>query len=73
MQDSVCLLDERGEKIGKYTGGWIRSRKLDKDYGKGKLAPYAYCDSDERKACCINANDARRPGKQNMMMRTILG
>ena len=80
-QDLVCLL---GEKIGKYTGGRIRSHKLDKYYGKGKLAPYAYCDSDKRKAHCINANlstdgalryanDARRPGKQNMVMRNILG
>ena len=77
-------LIKRGEKIGKYTGGWIRSHKLDKYYGLGKLAPYAYCNSDKRKARCINANlstdgalrytnDARRPGKQNMIMKNIPG
>ena len=75
---------KRGEKIGKYTRGRIRSHKLDKYYGKGKHALYAYCDSDKRKACCINANlsmdstvryakHARRPGKQNMVMKNILG
>ena len=73
-----------GEKIRKYTGGRIRSHKLDKYYGKGKLAPYTYCDSNKRKARCINANlstdsaltyanDARRHGKQNMMMKNISG
>ena len=46
---------KRGQKIGKYTGGRIRSHKLDEYYGEGNLA-HAYCDSDERKARCIKAN-----------------
>ena len=73
---------KRGKRIGKYTGGRIRSHKLDRYYGKGNLVTYAYCDSDERKARCINANlskdgvvryanDARRPNKNNKIMKNI--
>ena len=73
---------KRGERIGKYTSGRISSHKLDQYYGEGNLAPYAYCDSDERKASCINANlsmdgalryanDGRRPNENNMIMKNI--
>ena len=73
---------KRGERIGKYNSGRIRSHKLDRYYGVGNVAPYAYCDSDERKARCINANfsagsalryanDARRSNKNNMIMKNI--
>ena len=37
-----------GEKIGKYTGGKIRSYKLDKYYGKNALALYAICDNNAK-------------------------